>query len=152
MIILGIDPGSKMVGYGLLEKNGQKLNFLEAGLLKIKSPLPYNLIEIETGLLKLIRKYHPEKIAIEKIFFMKNQKTGIDVSQARGVILLAALKNKIEIAEYAPNEVKLAVAGYGLANKKGVEKMVKLILNKPELKMIDDAIDALALAITSANR
>ncbi|MCL5733206.1 MAG: crossover junction endodeoxyribonuclease RuvC [Patescibacteria group bacterium] len=152
MIILGVDPGSKRVGYGLLEKTGAKLNLLDAGLLEINKPLPLNLLEIESGLTGLIKKFRPERMAIEKLFFMNNQKTGIEVSQARGVILLSALKNKIKISEYAPNEVKLAVSGYGLADKKAVEKMVKLILNKPDLKLIDDAVDALALAITGASR
>ena len=152
MIILGVDPGSKRVGYGLLEKTGAKLNLLDAGLLEINKPLPLNLLEIENGLTGLIKKFRPERMAVEKLFFMNNQKTGIEVSQARGVILLSALKNKIKISEYAPNEVKLAVSGYGLADKKAVEKMVKLILNKPDLKLIDDAIDALALAITGASR
>jgi crossover junction endodeoxyribonuclease RuvC len=147
MIILGIDPGTKRVGYGLIEKDGSKIKFLKAGILKIESPLPFNLLEIEKELSNLIKKFNPEILVVEKIFFMQNQKTGIEVAQARGAILLSALKNKIKIIECAPNEVKSAVSGYGFANKKAVEKMVKLILNKPDLNVIDDAMDALAMAI-----
>jgi crossover junction endodeoxyribonuclease RuvC len=147
MIILGIDPGTKRVGYGLIEKDGSKIKFLKAGILKIESPLPFNLLEIEKELSNLIKKFNPEILVVEKIFFMQNQKTGIEVAQARGAILLSALKNKIKIIECAPNEVKSAVSGYGFANKKAVEKMVKLILNKPDLNVIDDAVDALAMAI-----
>ncbi len=90
-------------------------------------------------------------MVIEKIFFMKNQKTGIEVAQARGAILLLALENKIKIIECSPNEMKAAVSGYGFADKKAIEKMVKLILNKPDLDVIDDAVDALAMAIFGAS-
>ncbi len=151
MIILGIDPGTKRVGYGLIEKTGPKIKFLTAGILKIEKPLPLNLLDIEKELSDLIKRFKPETMIIEKIFFIKNRKTGIEVAQARGAILLLALKNKIKIIECAPNEMKAAVSGYGFADKKAVEKMVKLILDKPDLNLIDDAVDALAMAIFGAS-
>lgn len=152
MTVLGIDPGSKRIGYGLIEKEGSKIKFIQAGLLDVKNSPPFNLKEIEDGLSRLIKKYKPEILAVEKLFFMKNQKTGIEVAQARGVIMLSAVKNKLKIVECAPNEMKSAVTGYGFADKKAVDKMIKLILNKPDLKVIDDAADALALAVFGASQ
>jgi crossover junction endodeoxyribonuclease RuvC len=99
---------------------------------------------------RLIKKYTPDIMGIEKLYFVKNQKTAIAVAQARGVILLSARERGIPVKEYAPNEVKLGIAGYGFADKKAVLKMVRLILGKHDLKIIDDASDALAIAIVAA--
>lgn len=150
MVILGIDPGTKRIGYGIIEKKEGEILFLETGILKI-SRGENHLLNLKNHLLNLIRKFNPKVVSIEKIYFVRNQKTGIDVAQARGVVLLTALENGIQIKEYAPNEVKRLLTGYGLADKKSVFKMVKLILKKPDLKIIDDASDALALAIIAAS-
>lgn len=153
MIILGIDPGTSRIGYGLVKKEGGVLIFLGAGILKVKNRGPqYALLEIKNGLGSLIKKWRPSVLAVEKLYFSKNQKTAIEVAQARGVILLAGLEAGIEIREYAPNEIKSGVAGYGFADKKAVAKMVNLILRTPRLKIIDDASDALAIAIFAAQK
>lgn len=160
MVILGIDPGSTRVGYGLIQKTGNEIKFLEAGLLKIRKVRlretlsegdQSNLLEIKRQLEKLFKKWRPEIMAVEKLYFVKNQKTALGVAQARGAIVLSALENNLPIKEYTPNEVKAGITGYGLADKKSVAKMVKLILNEPTLKVIDDASDALALAIMASN-
>jgi len=153
MISLGIDPGTRRVGYGLVKKEGGNLSFLAAGILKIKSTDDEGaLYEIKTGIEKLIKKYKPDVMGIEKLFFAKNQKTAIAVAQARGVIMVAATEKGVPIKEYAPNEVKSGVTGYGFADKKAVLKMVRLILGVHDLTVIDDASDALALAIIASGR
>lgn len=153
MTILGVDPGTRRVGYGVIEKVDADLNFVEAGLLKIKSRDNFGALkEIKKQTDKLIKKFKPEVLAIERLYFVRNQKTGIQVAEARGVILLSAAENKLKILEYAPNEIKAGVAGYGLADKKAVLKMVKLLLDRPNLKIIDDASDALAAAILASRK
>ena len=152
MISLGIDPGTRRIGYGIVGKEYTDTNFLAAGILKIesKSDIPA-LEETKREIDNLIKQFKPDVLVIEKLYFTKNQKTGIAVAQARGVVLLAAAECGIRIKEYAPNEIKLGITGYGLADKKAVFKMVKLILKKPDLKIIDDASDALAMAIMGCN-
>ena len=153
MISLGIDPGTRRIGYGIVEKKkDNSLYFLTAGILDIKSTDDIGaLSETQKGLRALLKKYKPDVFSIEKLYFAKNQKTAIAVAQARGVILLAAHEAGVLIKEYAPNEIKLGITGYGFADKKAVLKMVQLILGKHDLKMIDDASDALAIAIMAAN-
>jgi len=153
MIALGIDPGTRRVGYGLVRKDGAGLVFVAAGILKIASADdPSALEETKRELDALIKKYKPEVMGVERLFFAKNQKTAISVAQARGVILLCAKERGLPIREYTPNEVKLGVTGYGSADKKAVLKMVRLTLGLSELKVIDDASDALAIAIMAAGR
>ena len=148
MIVLGIDPGSRRIGYGLVEKNGSALKFLAAGILKIENQNGWHaMLDVKNELGKIINKFHPETLAIEKLFFAKNRKTALDVAHTRGVIILAALENNLQIKEYAPNEIKAGITGYGMADKKAVLKMVKLFLKQPDMKIIDDASDALAIAI-----
>ncbi|MGC9968273.1 MAG: crossover junction endodeoxyribonuclease RuvC [Minisyncoccia bacterium] len=145
---LGIDPGTRRIGYGVVRDEKGGLVFVTAGILKIKSVDDASaLCETKEEIGKLVKKYKPEILGVEKLYFAKNQKTAIAVAQARGVILLAAQEAGIPIREYAPNEVKLGVTGYGFADKKAVLKMVRLILGKHDLTVIDDASDALALAI-----
>lgn len=147
MIVLGIDPGTKRVGYGLVQKNGSRLACLEAGILSVSSSAPHlALREIKLGLSGLIKKYSPDMLAIERLFFSKNKKTALTVAEARGVILVSAAEFGLPIKEYAPNAVKLGVAGYGKADKKAVWKMVCLTLQLRG-NILDDASDALALAI-----
>ena len=150
MRILGIDPGTSRIGYGFIETNGLKL--IRYGVIEAKEKtLAEKIVNFSGQLEKLVGDLNPELAAIEKLYFAKNQKTAIDVAQARGVILSLLLKRNILIREYSPNEVKSNITGYGLADKKGVAKMVKAILKINELPGYDDASDALAIAITAAN-
>jgi crossover junction endodeoxyribonuclease RuvC len=153
MIALGIDPGSRRIGYGIVEKKKDNtIRFLAAGILKIASADDIGaLVETKKGASALVKKYKPDIIGIEKLFFAKNQKTAMAVAQARGVLLLAAHEAGIPIKEYTPNEIKLGITGYGLADKTAVLKMVRLTLGKHDLKVIDDASDALAGAIMAVN-
>jgi len=150
MIALGIDPGSRRIGYGVVECNGPATTYIAAGILEIKTTDDISALEeTKKGIDALIKKHKPDVMAIEKLFFAKNTKTALAVAQARGVILLATKERGVRIKEYTPNEVKSGVAGYGFADKKAILKMVRLILNKQDLAVIDDASDALALAILS---
>lgn len=151
VVALGIDPGTRRVGYGVVKKQGGAPAFLSAGILKIKSGDDLSALrETKTETDKLIKKYRPDVVGVEKLYFAKNQKTAMAVAQARGAILLSAQEQNIPIKEYAPNEVKLGITGYGFADKKAVLKMVRLILKKQDLKIVDDASDALALALMAA--
>lgn len=152
MIILGIDPGSAIVGYGIIKKQN-KLELIDYGCIRtnINLTTAERLKEIDEQLAKLIRQHKPQIAAVEDIFFFKNLKTVIKVSQARGVILARAAKMKIQIEEYTPLQVKQAVSSYGRADKKQVQKMVKLLLNLKEIPKPDDAADALATAICCAH-
>ena len=127
--------------------------FIAAGILKIESADDtVALAETKKGIAAVIKKYKPDIMGIEKLFFAKNQRTAMAVAQARGVLLLAAYEAGVPIKEYTPNEIKLGIAGYGFADKKAILKMVRLILGKHELKIIDDASDALAGAIMASKR
>lgn len=151
MIALGIDPGTRRIGYGVVDSHNGAVKFVSAGLFKITTTEDVAALqETKQEIDRLIAEYQPEVVAVEKLFFAKNQKTAIAVAQSRGVILLATKERGVRIKEYTPNEVKLGVTGYGFADKKAVLKMVRLILNKNDLKVIDDASDALALAIFAA--
>ncbi len=153
MIILGIDPGTARTGYGVIQKEKSNLEIIDYGCIETEKTLSTanRLKEIDQELNKLIKKYKPEKVAVEDIFFFKNLKTVIKVSQARGVILCSAARMKIPVSEYTPLQVKQAVTSYGRADKSQVQKMVKLILNLKEIPKPDDAADALATAICCAN-
>lgn len=153
MIALGIDPGSRRIGYGVVEKKKDGiLRFVAAGILKIQGTDDATaLVETKKGIAAVIKQYRPDTLGIEKLFFAKNQRTAMAVAQARGVLILAAAEAGVPIREYTPNEIKLGVTGYGLADKKAVLKMVRLLLGKQDLKVIDDASDALAGAIMATN-
>lgn len=148
MIILGIDPGTATTGYGLIKKE-KALELVDYGCIKTSKNLssPERLKELYNQLDNLIKKYKPDIVAVEDIFFFKNLKTVIKVSEARGVILLAASRLNIPVVEYTPLQVKQAVVGYGRAEKMQVQKMVKVLLNLKEAPKSDDAADALAIAI-----
>ncbi len=151
MIILGIDPGTARMGYGVIKKEGGKTLFLDAGILKIKKTDSRHIfLQIKIGLEEIIKKWKPEIMAIEKVYFSNNQKTAMSVAEARGVAILTGLEDGLEIKEYSPNEIKSGLTGYGHADKQGVAKMVNLALGTPKLKIIDDASDALAIAIFAA--
>lgn len=148
MISLGIDPGTRRIGYGIVRSERGGLEFITAGICKITSQSDRAaLLEAKHEIETLIKTHKPDALAIEKLFFAKNQKTAMAVAQARGVIVLVAEENGIPMREYAPNEVKMGITGYGFADKKAVLKMVRLLLGQHDLDVIDDASDALALAI-----
>jgi len=153
MIILGIDPSTATTGYGLIKKTNQGIKHISHGCIftPSKEQFEKRLEKIFDVLQILIKKYKPDIAAVENIFFFKNEKTAFSVGQARGVILLAAIKNHLDIFEATPLEVKQAVSGYGRAEKMQVQRMVKLLLNLPEIPRPDDAADALAVAITCAH-
>lgn len=154
MIILGIDPGIADTGFGVVRKEANnKLACLDYGSIKTKAKtdLGDRLEIINKELNKIIKKYKPNLIAIEQLFFCRNEKTALIVGQARGVAVLTAKQNKIKTVEFTPLQVKQAVSSYGKASKMQVQKMVKLILNLKELPRPDDAADALAIAICASN-
>lgn len=152
MRVLGIDPGSRRIGYGLIE-SGAKPVLIDAGLIPITASTDAPaLVELRERLNEIIRQHEPELVAVERLFFTKNRTTGIAVGQARGVVLECAASAGIRIAELTPNEVKQGVTGSGNADKKAVAKMVRLILGNPELHLIDDAMDALAIALVASQR
>jgi crossover junction endodeoxyribonuclease RuvC len=149
MIILGIDPGIAIVGWGVLDYSGSKFKVVDYGSIQTPSTMSTEdrLCAIYDALGDIIDKYKPEEMAIEELFWNTNQKTGIRVSEARGVVLLCARKRGLEIAEYTPLQVKQAVVGYGRAEKKQVISMVTMLLNLPKPPKPDDTADALAIAI-----
>jgi crossover junction endodeoxyribonuclease RuvC len=149
MIILGIDPGLAIVGYGVIEYSGNKYTAIDYGCIITESNinLPERLKIIYEELSDLIDKYNPEDIAMEELFFNKNVKTAIKVGQARGVEILAAVNKGKAIYEYTPLQIKQSVVGYGRAEKMQVQEMVKLLLNLKKIPKPDDAADALAVAI-----
>ena len=153
MTILGIDPGIATVGYGLIQYENGCFRTIATGAIETPAGIDVeDRIEmVYDDLCELIKMYSPTEMSIEELFFNTNQKTAIAVAEARGAILLAAKKDRLNIAEYTPIQVKLAVTGYGRAEKKQVQEMVKIILGLPKVPKPDDAADALALAICHAH-
>ena len=153
MIIIGIDPGYAIVGVGVVEYVGNKFRTLEYNA--ITTPAGMNTVErlkkIYTEMTMYIDKYKPDAIAIEELFFNSNQKTAINVAQARGVLLVAAANKNVPISEYTPLQVKQSVTGYGRAEKKQIQQMVKMLLGLNAIPKPDDAADALAIAICHAH-
>lgn len=150
-LALGIDPGTATTGYGLvrLEPDGSLLPVKYGVILTPKeSPAPARLEMLYDQLRGLLDEYKPETAAVEKLFFQRNVTTALAVGQARGVVMLCLQQAGIEAFEYTPNEIKQAVAGYGSAQKKQVQEMVRALLLLPEIPKPDDAADALAVAIT----
>jgi len=154
MIILGVDPGTIVTGYGIIELNKNIISHITSGIIKLSvtKSLPEKLKIIYTELEKLIRTYKPDEFAIETAFYGKNIQSAMKIGYARGVSLLAAVNNKVLIAEYAPGEIKKAVVGRGSASKQQVAFMIKTILNLKKLKMKSDESDALAIAICHSFR
>ncbi len=149
MIILGIDPGIAIVGWGVLEYSGSKFKVLGYGSIQTPSTMATEdrLCAVFGELKDIINKYKPDQMAIEELFWNTNQKTGIRVSEARGVILLCGKMHGLNIHEYTPLQVKQAVVGYGRAEKKQVISMVTMLLGLPKPPKPDDTADALAIAI-----
>lgn len=153
MIILGIDPGTAITGYGIIEKKGSSIYGIDYGCIETHSKvaMPDRLNDIYKKTEKVIKKYQPDVLACEELFFFKNLKTAITVAQARGVLIVSGRKNRLPVFEYTPLQVKQALTGYGRAEKKQIQKMVKLVLNLDQIPKPDDAADALAVAICHAN-
>jgi crossover junction endodeoxyribonuclease RuvC len=149
MKILGIDPGMAIVGYGLIDIVNNKINLITSGSIQTDKKLDDSkrLLEIYNDLSLIIEKYKPDCASVEQLFFFKNQKTIIPVAEARGVILTVLSKYNIPTFSYTPMEVKQVLTGYGRADKKEVEQMVKLTLEADKLPKLDDTIDAIAIAI-----
>ncbi len=148
--ILGIDPGSSRIGFGLIEKKGSILSLIKTGVIEIpKGDAAEKLNALATEFKKLIAESKPDAIGIEKLFFSKNVKTGIEVAQARGLLLHLA-SGAASVYEFTPQQVKVATTNYGGADKKAVARMVAMILKVPPLRILDDATDALAVAIATA--
>ena len=150
MLVIGIDPGTAITGYGLVrEDETGKLIAVDYGVITTPSSMqmPDRLSVIYEELNTVLSKYKPHTSAVEKIFFSKNVKTAMSVGQARGVVLLSLAQTGIDIANYSPNEIKLSVTGYGGADKRQIQEMVKVLLELEEIPKPDDAADALAVAI-----
>jgi crossover junction endodeoxyribonuclease RuvC len=153
MIVLGIDPGTAALGYGIVERTGARLRLVDAGCLQTPStwPLPRRLLAIHGHVVDLIELHRPDLMGVERLFFQKNAQTAFAVGQARGVVLLAAAAAEVPLREATPNEVKSAVTGYGAADKEQVGRMVAVLLGLSEPPHPDDAADAVAVAIWAAN-
>jgi crossover junction endodeoxyribonuclease RuvC len=153
MRVLGVDPGTAITGWGLIEGEGQSLRLVDYGTITTaaKTDLPTRLQQIYRRLMGLMTEYRPEAVAVEEIFFGHNVRTALVVGQARGVALLAIADAGLPLYEYKPLEVKQAVTGYGRADKGQVQSMVRLLLDLAENPRPDDAADALAVAICHAH-
>lgn len=153
MIILGIDPGTTRAGYGLISNDSRQLKFIASGLLKTSSPSASadTLSEICFHLKNLISEFQPAAVGLEKLYFSKNQKTALAVSEARGALLLTLKDAGIPIYEFDPSEIKAAVTGNGRASKADIISTVKLILGNNNITGLDDTFDALAIAILTAS-
>ncbi len=153
MIVLGIDPGTAMLGYGIVERNGGRLREVDHGCLRTSPDLslPERLLAIHALVDELLSLHRPHLVGIERLFFSRNVQTAFAVGQARGVVLLAAAQHGTPVREATPNEVKSAITGYGAADKEQVGRMVQLVLGMSDLPRPDDAADALAIATWVVN-
>ena len=152
MRILGIDPGTRITGYGVIDVEGNRLRHVDNGIIKTRSSedLPLRLKTIYDGLVSVLGEFSPEVVAIEQVFLAKNPRAALTLGHARGTAVLAAVNLDREVYEYSALQVKSAVVGYGHAAKQQVQHMVKVLLNLPEIAQ-EDAADALAVAICHAN-
>lgn len=149
MLVLGIDPGLAITGYGLVEGDGQDLAMVKYGVVRTpaKTPIADRLVQLHGELSELIAAFRPDAAAVEELFFSTNAQTAIMVGQARGVALLSLAEADISIAEYTPLQIKQAITGYGGAEKAQVQEMVRLLLGLGEIPRPDDAADGLAVSI-----
>jgi crossover junction endodeoxyribonuclease RuvC len=153
MRVVGIDPGTATTGYGVIEETAGRLALIRYGTICTPAgmPMPRRLLELHRQLTELLALHAPDTAAVESLFFQKNVRTALSVGQARGAALLALAEYGVPIGEYSPLEVKQAVTGYGGAEKRQVQAMVRTLLNLPEPPKPDDAADALAVAICHAH-
>ena len=151
--ILGVDPGYARAGWAIIEKQGQKLKLVKFGCIETPAKTEHaeRLKTLNNDLKRIIKEYKPEVLAVENLFFFKNLKTAIKVAEARGVILVTAIEGGLKIKEFTPLQIKQALVGYGRAEKKQIQQMVKMILGLKEIPKPDDAADAVAAAITCAH-
>ncbi len=153
MIILGIDPGIAIVGFGIIKKEGSTLKPIDFGSIQTSAKLDTGtrLKQIYDAMNHFFRKYEIDAVAVEKLFFNTNVTTAMTVGQARGVIILSAVEADLPVFEYTPLQVKQAIVGYGRAEKKQVQELVKMLLKLKEVPKPDDVADALAIAMTHAH-
>lgn len=149
MIIMGIDPGFAITGYGVVKYEGNKFTVIDYGAITTEASTAFckRLLHLNQRLEELVELHKPDAVAVEELFFNKNIKTALNVGHGRGVILLSAAKSGVEVFEYTPLQVKQAVVGYGRADKTQVQQMIKAILNLPAVPKPDDVADALAVAV-----
>jgi len=154
MIILGVDPGTNLTGFGIIKQDGSSFSLITNGLIKLSSnnSLPIKLVIIYDELLKLIKFYKPDEFALETAFYGKNVQSAMKIGYARGAAILAAAHCKIPMSEYSPREIKKSVVGKGAASKEQVSYMIKTLLSLKEKKMKFDESDALAVALCHAFR
>jgi crossover junction endodeoxyribonuclease RuvC len=151
--IMGVDPGTAVCGYGVIETDGREVRALDYGVVqRRKGALPERLRALHEGLTSLFERFEPDVVAVEGAFYGRNPRTALRMGEARGIVLLAASAAGAEIVEYAPAVVKKSVVGAGKAHKSQVQQMVRILLNLPELPQPDDAADALALALCYFHR
>jgi len=150
MRIIGIDPGTGILGFGIIEVTKGKAQLVDAGVIRtpVKEDDAVRLLTIYEELTQIIADTKPEEMSVEKLFFSQNVTTAMTVSQARGIVLLCGMQAGLKIAEYTPQQIKQAVTGYGKADKKQIQEMVRMILQLKEVPKPDDCADALAAAIT----
>lgn len=153
MIILGVDPGTATTGWGAVKKSKNVLELVDYGIITTnpKQSTGERLAKLYKGIYALHKRLKPDVLVVEKLFFFKNLKTALPVSEARGVILLAAAQQKIRVVELTPLQIKMGICGYGRADKKQIQKMVKEILGLEKIPKPDDAADGLAAAICGAH-
>ncbi len=150
MIVLGIDPGYALMGWGVVEQQGSCMTLLGYGCIETKAgePMQDRLRKLQLGVRDLTAMYHPDEVAFEELFFAQNVTTALMVGAARGAAIIAAAEYTENLYEYTPMQIKQAVTGYGKADKKQVQQMVRMLLNMKEIPKPDDAADAIACAIT----
>lgn len=150
MIVLGIDPGYALMGWGVVEETGGRMKLLAYGCVETRAgtPMQHRLRTLQLGVRDLAAMYHPDDVAFEELFFAHNVTTALMVGAARGAAIIAAAEYTENLYEYTPMQIKQAVTGYGKADKKQVQQMVKLLLGMKETPRPDDAADAIACAIT----
>lgn len=152
MIIMGVDPGFAITGYGVIQYENNKMSLLDVGAVSTKAGelFTWRLLQIDEKLSEIIEKYKPDAFAIEELFFNNNAKTAIAAAQGRGVAVMAAVKAGVPVYEYTPLQVKQAVAGYGRADKNQIQQMIKTIFHMDKIIKPDDAADAVAIAVCHA--
>ncbi len=152
MRILGIDPGSRAAGYGLIEATGNRLDFIACGVIRVTPGFSFGarLQEIHSGIVEVLARHRPQQAAIEEVFMAKNANSALKLGHARGVLMLAVMQAEVALAEYSPRQIKQAATGYGNADKEQVQHMVRVVLSLSKAPS-QDAADALAVAICHAN-
>ena len=150
MVVLGIDPGYALMGWGVVESQGSRMRLLGYGVVETKAGVPIQdrLRALQKGIRDLVAQYHPDDVAFEELFFARNVTTALTVGAARGAAIIAAAEYTENLYEYTPMQIKQAVTGWGKADKKQIQQMVKLLLHLDEIPRPDDAADGIAAAIT----